>query len=65
MVRSFWRNVNESSSKNAEIADSLENSLKGTLTSRKKRCIDGNFLYLLVVGVESERSEPELAIFFT
>ena len=62
MVRSFMINVGESSSKDADIVDILGDALKGILISRKKRCIDSNLLYLLV---ESERTEPEMASFFT
>jgi len=55
-------NIGECSSKDADIVDILEDSLKGILTSRKKQCIDGNPLYLLAMGIESE---PELTTFFT
>jgi len=58
----FMINIGECSSKDADIVDILEDSLKGILRSRKKQCIDGNPLYLLAMGVESE---PELATFFT
>jgi len=65
MVRFFMINIGKCSSKDADIVDILKDSLKGTLTSRKKWCFDGNPLYLLVLGLESKRCEPALATFFT
>jgi len=65
MVHFFMINTRECSSKDADIVDILKDSLKGTLTNIKKRCFNGNRLYLPVLGFESEQCEPALANCFT
>jgi len=61
VVRSFTIQSGECSPKDADFVDIL----KDTLTSSKKRCFNGNLVYLPILGVETEESEPPLAKFFT